>query len=240
MHRTLDYIESYMRVTGGEGFWHELPPNGWRQQNPHMHLTEACLAAFEATGEARFPDLAREIADVFSRRFFDLESRTLAEYFTEDLRARRAMTGASSNRAPVRMGLDPEFVPQAFRPGSCPADTRACRLRRASWRRSEATGVTFNVIRDDGTLIDRGSRTWPNCERIKAAIALSELDGADAAPMAGSSARLLLERYLTRTPAGAWIDQFDADGKPVAGNVPASTLYHILLAFAELLRVAEA
>ncbi len=54
MHRTLDFIETHMRHPKA-GFWNEKPPairtSGWRQQNPHMHLTEACLAAFEATGE---------------------------------------------------------------------------------------------------------------------------------------------------------------------------------------------
>ena len=58
MHRTLDYIEGHMRHPGGEGYWNSLPPQGWRQQNPHMHLTEACLAAYEATGEARFAETA--------------------------------------------------------------------------------------------------------------------------------------------------------------------------------------
>jgi mannose/cellobiose epimerase-like protein (N-acyl-D-glucosamine 2-epimerase family) len=46
-----------------------------------MHLTEACLAAFEATGEARFSTLAKEIVGVFTRRFFDLESRDAGRVF---------------------------------------------------------------------------------------------------------------------------------------------------------------
>src|SRR5262249_20833156 len=83
-HQTLDFIETYMRVDGGEDYWHTLPPDGPRLQNPHMHLFEACLAAYEASNEQRFLDRAREIANLFRTRFFD--GRTLGEYFTEDLK----------------------------------------------------------------------------------------------------------------------------------------------------------
>jgi mannose/cellobiose epimerase-like protein (N-acyl-D-glucosamine 2-epimerase family) len=55
-----------------------------------------------------------------------------------------------------------------------------------------------------------------------------------------SSGSLLLERYLAHTPHGTWMDAFDADGRPVATTIPASTLYHLFLAFAEVLRVSEA
>lgn len=49
---------------------------GWRSasgqlaaQNPHMHLFEACLAWYEATGEARYLGRAGEIFGLFSTRF---------------------------------------------------------------------------------------------------------------------------------------------------------------------------
>jgi len=37
---------------------------------------------------------------------------------------------------------------------------------------------------------------------------------------------------------GPWIDQFNEHGAPSLDTVPASTLYHVFLAFAEVLRVA--
>ena len=100
--------------------------------------------------------------------------------------------------------------------------------------------VTFNAVRDDGTPIDRGSRTWPNTERMKAAVALYELDGVDPAPVIDPTSRSCCWNATCRTiRLGAWIDAFDADGKPVARTVPASTLYHVFLAFAEVLRIAD-
>ena len=238
MHRTLDVIETHLRVKGGEGFWHELPPKGWRQQNPHMHLTEACLAAFEATGEARFSTLAKEIVDLFNTRFFDANSQTLAEFYTEDL----ARAPGDDGRI-VEPGHQFEW---AWILNSCRKllGVQLAPQIRALAGFAEARGVdrltkiTFNSVRDDGAPIDRASRTWPNTERIKAAIALHELDGSDPSPMIESSTSLLFDRYLGRTLPGTWIDLVDAAGKPVPGNAPASTFYHVFLAFAEVLRVS--
>ena len=237
MHRTLDYIETHLKVSGDEGFWHELPPTGWRQQNPHMHLTEACLAAFEATGEARFATVANEIVGVFTSRFFDLKSQTLAEYFTNDLARATGDDGRIVepghqlewawilNSCRKLLGL--EVAPQ-IRALASFAETNGV---------DPVTKITFNTVRDDGTPIDRASRTWPNTERIKAAIALYELDGVDPAPVIQSSAGILFDRYLGRTLPGTWVDMVDASGQPVPGNAPASTLYHVFLAFAEVLRI---
>jgi N-acylglucosamine 2-epimerase/mannose-6-phosphate isomerase len=240
MHRTLDFIETHLRVADGEGFQHALPARGWRQQNPHMHLTEACLAAFQATGEARFGDLARELIGIFRTRFFDPGSQTLAEFFTEDLRRAPGEPGRIIepghhfewawilNSARKQLGID---LAREIRSAAGFAEKHGV---------DPASGATFNSVRDDGTPLDRGSRTWPNTERIKAAIALAELDGTDPEPVLRRSASLLLDRYLAHTPRGTWIDAFDADGRPVATSIPASTLYHLFLAFAEVLRVSEA
>ena len=49
-----------------------------------MHLTEACLAAHEATGEVRFAEAARRLVELFRTKLFDVKTGTLAEYFTDD------------------------------------------------------------------------------------------------------------------------------------------------------------
>jgi N-acylglucosamine 2-epimerase/mannose-6-phosphate isomerase len=239
LHRTLDFVETKLRHPR-EGFWHWTPPSGSRQQNPHMHLTEAMLIAHEATGEARFADLARELVDLFQNRFFDLKSGTLAEYFTADLGRAPGVEGRIVepghqmewawilNRARLQLGVD------------------AAATIRALIGFAEKHGVdpnsraTYNQIRDDGAPLDRASRTWPNTERLKAAIALYELDGVNPGPVFDTSSRLLLDRYLATKIPGLWIDTFDADGRPTARTVPTSTLYHVFLAFAEVLRTGKA
>jgi mannose/cellobiose epimerase-like protein (N-acyl-D-glucosamine 2-epimerase family) len=49
----------------------------------------------------------------------------------------------------------------------------------------------------------------------------------------------LFRHFLDPAPVpGTWIDHVDADARPRVDKIPASTLYHVFLAFAELMRVA--
>ncbi|NJR20131.1 MAG: hypothetical protein HC777_00550 [Hyphomonadaceae bacterium] len=58
------------------GYWHQVPTSGPRLQNPHMHLLEACLACFEATGLPIFDDVARDVI-MLSRRSFMMRTAQL-------------------------------------------------------------------------------------------------------------------------------------------------------------------
>ena len=44
-------------------------------------------------------------------------------------------------------------------------------------------------------------------------------------------------RYFGDNIPGLWTDQFDASGKPLSTATPASCVYHLFLAFAEMLRL---
>ena len=238
MHRTLDFIEHRMRHPGGLGFHSELPPDGFRLQNPHMHLTEACLAAFEASGDKRFGDEALALVDLFQTRLFNRASGTLAEQFTDDWSRAPGEAGRLVepghqmewawilNSARKTLGIDTA------------AEIRAAVSFAERYGVDPQTAATYNAVRDDGSPIDRGSRTWPNTERLKAAVALYELDEVDPAPVIDRTVDLLFDRYLAREPRGTWIDAFDAEGRPQSQMIPASTLYHVFLAFAEVLRIS--
>lgn len=241
-HRTLDAIEKLLRHPSGLGFLHEAPASGWRQQNPHMHLIEASLAVYEGSGNERFAGVAQEIAGLFASKFYDAKTRTLAEFFNDDW-----------SRAPGDPGRMIEPGHQFEWAWILGNARRLVGIDMSEAIRGlisfgeqfgvdRASGITFNSVRDDGAPIDRGSRSWPNTERIKAAVALYELDGVDPDPVIGASGRLLLDRYLgpkasDTWPAGTWIDTFDRDGKPTSKAIPTSTLYHVFLAFAEARRI---
>lgn len=238
-HQTLDFVDRQFRHPGGEGFHAALPPALPREQNPHMHLIEAALVLAETSGEARFQALADEIAALFKTRMCRLPMGVLPEFFDDAWRPiegdkgrwvepghqfewawilaqHQKLTGAD-NAAVVQA-----LVESAERHGVDPA-----------------TQVTFNGVRDDGLVLDKGSRTWPNTERMKGWIGLAEVSGVDPWPAVEGSARVLLQRYLAPAPQGCWIDRYDADGKPMVDVIPTSTLYHVFLAFAEALRFAE-
>ncbi len=236
-HRTLDFIEQYMRGPAG-GFWHAMPPEGHRQQNPHMHLLEAALALYEPTGEERFADLARDLIALFRAKFYDRKSGALAEFYDGDWN--RASGDAGRVTEPGHQFEWAWILANAGRLLEMNLADEARGLVRFAEEHGvdRRTYVTYQSVRDDGTPIDKGSRVWPNTERIKAAVALYEIDSADPRPVFDQSGGLLLDRYMNRKPRGVWYEVFDGDGRMTATTTPASTLYHIFLAFSEMLRVA--
>jgi len=65
-----------------EEFNEDWSPIGtYRGQNSNMHLTEACMAAFEATGRQHYLDMALSIADLLIRRITAANDGRLPEHF---------------------------------------------------------------------------------------------------------------------------------------------------------------
>jgi mannose/cellobiose epimerase-like protein (N-acyl-D-glucosamine 2-epimerase family) len=237
--RTLSFIDKQMRHPSGQGFMHWRPPTGWRQQNPHMHLLEACLASYQAEPTDHAATMALETAGLFERHFFDMKTGTLAEFFDEDWS--RAPTpdgqmiepGHQFEWAWILVNLNQSL-------GKDLSDhVRALVGFGEAHGINPVNGAVYDGVWTDGSIRDSKSRSWPNTERIKAAVALYELDKKDPRPVFEQSAGLLLDTYLATKPAGCWIDQFDQNGQPLSDKVPASTLYHVFLAFAELRRIEQ-
>ena len=89
--KTALLIDTKFRHAKHPGFYEGLnadlsPVDKLRRQNPHMHLLEACLFAYDATREDIYAKLAHEIYDLFKNYFFDEATGTLTEFFTDDLR----------------------------------------------------------------------------------------------------------------------------------------------------------
>lgn len=234
IEQTLAFVKTHMSAGTLGGYWHALPPQGPRLQNPHMHLLEATLALIEATGERGFMPLADEIVALVRTRFFDGVS--LGEYFEADL----TRVGGEQGRV-LEPGHQFEWawILAAYqRLSGVDVSAEAVALAASAERFVDArTGATVDEARNDGAVVRGTSRTWPNTERLKGQLALFELMGQDTRPAIAQSALLLLDRYLNTEPRGLWLDQFDVDGRLVAQAAPASTFYHLFLAFAETLRL---
>jgi len=200
-----------------------------------MHLLEASLVALEATRESIFLELACELSALFRAKLFD--GRTLAEYFEPDWRRAAGDPGRL-----IEPGHHFEWAWLLVQHERLTGE-RTTPLVEALMAFAERHGVdqatqaTFNSIRDDGTPLDRGSRTWPNTERLKGHLALYEATGKDPRAAVAGSTRRLLDLHLATDVPGLWIDHFDAEGRGTSKTAPASTLYHVFLAFAELLRL---
>lgn len=233
-HATLDFIQRNMRASHG-GFLSKLPDNGVLLQNPHMHLTEACLAAFEASGDERFLDQARSLVELFESKLFD--GVTLGERFAPDWR--RLTSEAGRALEPGHHFEWPWILAQFQRLTGQDVTGYANALIAFGERFGvdERSRAVFDTVRDDGLILQGASRAWTNTERIKGWLALYELTGRDPRANVAESVNLLFDRYFANSKPGLWVDRFDRDGAPMVEEVPASIVYHILLAFTEVLRL---
>lgn len=237
-HQTLDFIERRMAHDSGFGYLHEYPASGPRQQNPHMHLAEGLLALAVFSGEQRFADAAGRVAELFVTRFFNLQSQTLAEFYAADFGPLQTPQGRLTE--PGHQFEWAWILHHYQRLTGQDMSAVILGLHRSAERFGvdPLTHATYNIVRDDGVAVNKGSRIWPNTERMKAAVALFEMTGRPPLADLEQSGALLLDTYLEPAARGCWIDHFDAEGRPRADKIPASSLYHLFLAFAETLRIA--
>lgn len=235
---TLEYMDKALaHPLGGyrEGDPAVLP----RRQNPHMHLLEALLAWAEVAPEGDYLARADQLLALFETHFFDLATGTLGEFFSEDWTPAAGAAGAV-----VEPGHHFEWVwllRRAARLGARDLSDQAMRLYAFGQHKGlDGSGFAVDECDRHGVQTARSRRAWPQTEMIKAHVAMAERGDLAAAERAYASADRFCDVYLGAAQPGLWVDQFDADGAPAARTVKASSLYHIALAFLELLRLDRA
>lgn len=234
--RTLDFIDRVLWEPSTESFRESVPDALPRRQNPHMHMLEAFLALHAATGRAR--DLARAEAmmALFERHFFRRQTGTLCEYF--DARWQPLATAEGGLVEPGHhyewAWLIERFAAATGR-DHWPDALRLMAFAEAHGLDRE-TGAAIDVVRDDGSVVASTRRSWPQTEALKAHLAaLRRGGGVEHAARAAAVCRVLCNTYLATVPEGLWQDQFDHAGRPLAAYVPASTLYHLMVAIVDLI-----
>ena len=229
--RTVAFLDASVADPKAGGYFEGLPASLPRRSNPHMHLLEAMLALYEVAGDVRWLQRADRIAELFERRFFDQRTGTLGEYFSRDLVLAQGDRGES-----VEPGHHFEWCWLLHRLAAAGGRSyrgQAGALYAFGLRHGiGASGFAIDECTKSGRQLRLSRRTWPQTELIKAHLANGAFD--DAARVCDK----LLDSYLATRVPGLWVDQFDANGEARADVVPASTLYHLVVAFEDLLRVA--
>lgn len=239
-HRTLDFLEREAAHPTG-GFFNDWTRSLPRAQNPHMHFVEALNVWYESTGEDRFADHAEQILQLFERSFVDPQTGALFEFFEDDWSRLNGESGQI-----VEPGHQFEWAWIIGHNGRLTGRNRHPLMRRLLNSALNAgydarTGTTIDQVNGAGAMLSDNRRLWPQTEAIKAALAEAEFLGEDTSQRIASILSLLFERFLDPGPVpGTWIDHYCAKWTPLVDKVPASSLYHITLAFMELLRLGTA
>lgn len=236
-----DWLERKWGTKGGGFLEGEITPTPPRRQNPHMHVLEAYLSLFRASGEAVFLDRANAIACLFRDKFFDQRFGGLPEYFDAAWRPVPDEHGAIG----AEPGHEFEWCWLLYRLhalGGLDLRYQAERLRihAETYGLNSATSTVVEEIHLDGRARKLSSRLWPHTERLKANLAHFE---ATRDPISARNAcqafDVLLRDHLSTPVKGLWIERRTDTGAAIEADAPASSLYHISLAFHELLRVSS-
>jgi mannose-6-phosphate isomerase len=238
-HRILDLLDAEMADPLHGGYLEGRPAELPRRSDPHMHLLEACLEWNDATGEARFLAKACQMVELFKTRFFDAETGTLGEHFNADLTPETGVGGQI-----VAPGHHFEWcwlLDWAERSGAPTARAQADALYRVAFEHGlDQSGRAIDECDRQGRQVRRSRRAWPQTELIKGHLTQARQGVPGKAEAAAQLTLDFLGSYLATDIPGLWMDQFDADGRRMTDAAPASTLYHVVVAFREMMLFAKA
>ena len=226
------FLDSDLRSPHG-GFLEGLPSTLPRRQNPQMHLFEAMIATFEATGDPVYQNRAGDLFGLFVASLYDSRRQVLGEYFEEDWSRIEPLS--------VEPGHQAEWVwlLKGFeRITGCPTGRYRSQLLASALRyRDDTTGCLFDEGDANGKIRKFTRRLWPQTEIAKAWLAQAEAGEAGAADEALEALARLYRHYLRHPVLGGWYEQFDRDDRSMVDFIPASSFYHILCAISEAERL---
>lgn len=237
---TFDFIDTYLEDGRLSGFLETPEWDGARRSNPHMHMLESFLAWHAVTGDRAYLRRAARIVDLFRNHYFDRESWTLGEYFDADWTPSLGENGRWTEPGHhfEWASLLVEFASESGQKDLAGYARKLYSSAIASGL-NRATGLAYGSVSRQGMPLDRISRSWPQCEAVKAAIALDGIGGPDLKPEIETRVARLFRWHIEPAPLGMWVDRIDERGRSLATEVPASIFYHLVTAMMQYLDKTE-
>jgi len=214
-----------------------------RRQNPHMHLLEACLVAAETWGDAEFKNAADEMVLLFDTYFFKPTTKTLSEYFSDDLRP-HAEKGhiVEPGHYFEWIWLLKKYANTSMQPDK---HTEICRTL-LDWANDHGWdtryGGIFDELSADGDVLTATKRIWPFTEALKAnAVMLEKDQAAENQYLKARMAEMIgvfSERYMQER--GFWTERLNEDLTPLTDFMPGTTPYHVYFGIMEAREILRA
>lgn len=207
------------------------------QSNAHMHLLEAALAWEEVSDDPAWRDLADRVVNLARTTFIDAVSGRLREFFDSAWSAAPGDDGRL-----IEPGHQFEWAWLIARYARLRGDASAMTVAQGLYAAgregvSERHHVAVNALNDDGSVRVTRARLWPQTEWLKGALIMADgAVGRERAVYMEDAAKALRALWLYLTPEGLWHDTRLPTGGFIEEAAPASSLYHIISAFDELMR----
>ncbi|MEQ1942219.1 mannose-1-phosphate guanylyltransferase/mannose-6-phosphate isomerase [Mesorhizobium sp. VNQ89] len=237
---TFAFLDRWLEDGAAGGYLETPAGDRTRRSNPHMHLLEAFLAWHTVTGEARHLERSGRIIELFGRHFFDADTWTLGEFFDENWKPEPGEAGEWTEPG-HHFEWASLLVDYAKKCGETGLNVHARKLYASAIANglNRATGLAYGAVSRHGLPLDRLSRSWPQTEAIKAALALDGAGGPDLKPEVEARVGRLFRWHIDPAPTGLWIDRIDERGRSLATEVPASIFYHLVSALTQYLDGTE-
>lgn len=208
-----------------------------RRQNPHMHLLEACLFAFDTFGDAGYLTMADEMVSLFYMFFY---RGSLHEFFTDEL-----------NPHPVEgHKLEPghyfEWVWLLKKHAIAKNDSKrhdAVALKLLDWANhhgwDETHGGIYDVVAADGAVLADTKRIWPFCEALKANTLMinASPDRQEIKDRISDMVDVFMSKYMDER--GFWTESLNRDLSSATDFMPGTTPYHVYFGIMETRDILE-
>ncbi|MBW8444340.1 MAG: AGE family epimerase/isomerase [Arenimonas sp.] len=211
-----------------------------RAQNPHMHMFEALLQAYEMTGDAMWMRRAEDMLAVVRRHFLDPDNGTIVEFRAADLGPAEGRDGSLRE-----IGHQCEWSWLLHRyvrlGGHADALALADRMMDFAERcgfhpEGPMKGAAYDEVHSDGRVMTDTMLLWPQTEAGKAYVARFERlgHGADA-DRAHDFMRIVFQTYFAGRKA--WRNRVDGAGRTLQAEALSRLLYHVTIFVTEGERV---
>jgi len=242
---------NWIKQTNELVFRHFRLPGGWfapsttrdwvicrrnLEQNPHMHLLETYLSAYDATRDEIFIKRATEIMSIYTELLRTRDGSKVLEHFDENGRP----AGERGNL------IEPGHLYEWYWLVNEYADIAGLCAYRATctpimdwanrWGRDSDAGGIYDQVDSDGNVVSHRKRVWPVTECIKAFATLVRISGDEQSKWSLAQwITFIRERYCTKD--GAWHEYLNRDLQPDCDYLPLSTPYHVAMAALEVERL---
>ncbi|WP_261837122.1 AGE family epimerase/isomerase [Vibrio ishigakensis] len=236
MENTYNWINTVLKDEQNLGLFYSRTEREFKSQNPHMHLFEALMSCYEVTQDSKWLARAEEIYQLFNNYF--LEDDKMREFFDMEM-------GTSH---PACQHIDPghhyEWIwllnHYAHLSGKSLGHQMKALESFVKPNGQNANGLVRDEMHQDWSEYRNTSRLWCQTEYLKAQIALFEQTQDESyIPEIEGAVNRIFDVYFAPAFPGGWVDQVDEHGAHVSKTAPASTFYHIYVAFTELLRLSN-